>query len=994
MKKLLLLLLCGVSLPLSVFAQVLAEKTDPLLLQRMNAAPEEYQEVIIDLSDQEDTGAMLEYFETNKTPLRTRSYEVITRLQAKAAATQPAVIEKLKQTAGVDASTLYPVWIVNSIYVKAKAEAITRMAEWPEIGRLAWNAPVDVEAFVRKSAAAVSPNGTEPGLRAIKAPFMWNLGYTGYGRKALIIDTGDDGEHPALITNFWGNYAPKEHAWKGGGYPEDCADHGTHVTGTVVGLDRKTNDTIGVAYNAHWMGGPMQFPVGNATGCEQSFSQTIFASTVTMQWAINPDGNAATIEDQPDVVNCSWRGPEFDCTQSVALLNSVEAAGIGVVWAQGNEGPGAGTVTSGAAMNMSLVNSFAVGAIDGANPAFPIASFSSRGPTPCTGSGSLKIKPEVCAPGVSVRSSVSGGAYEAFDGTSMAAPHVAGAVVLLREAFPDLSGIQIKTALYNSAKDLGTTGEDNAYGMGIIDLQAAYNYLINEGNVPATPVTAERDVILLDAKVSGVCKGPVGVTVTFENASSENITSLTITYGLENGPQLTYDWTGNLAPNTFTTVTLPNLTGINPGEYVFVAELSNPNGQSETRTLNNRFKRFFVMADADYPTATATPQPVCNGGRVLLEYTGSLTPQEKVQWFINLLGNPISEESPFLTPALTQNTTYYINTAENFFTGKPSLPANSNTSSIDASLEFDVFTPFTLKSVKIYTDETGGRLIKLLDSDGNQVAFKLVSITQPGETRISLNFKVPVGENYRLTVDTGDPLKQTSTQAGYPYEVPDVLKITGGRTSSGFLTTSVYYYFFDWEIEVPRVCGRIPILLQASGGTAPTVNFTASADTVYLSAGGSVSFSDQTAGATSWSWTFGDGQTSIATNPTVIYTQAGTYKVRLQASVAGGCSNFAEKTIVVLQTVSTGAPKEIPAQVALFPNPASGQLFLEFGETIPEGLQIRIFDMLGRAILLVNKVTFTDKVAQVDISSLPPGMYTVQAGSDDQFNWAGKFVKK
>lgn len=993
MKKLLLLLLCGVSLPLSVFAQILAEKTDPLLLQRMNAAPDEYQEVIIDLSDQEDTGAMLEYFETNKTPLRTRTYEVITRLQAKAAATQPAVIERLKQTDGVDAGTLYPVWIVNSIYVKAKAAAISRMAEWPEISRLSWNAPVEIESFTRKSAAAVSPNGTEPGLRAIKAPFMWNLGYTGYGRKALVIDTGDEGDHPALVANFWGNYAPKDHAWKGGGYPEDCADHGTHVTGTVVGLDRKTNDTIGVAYNAHWMGGPMQFPVGNATGCEQSFTQTVFANTVTMQWSINPDGNASTIEDQPDVVNCSWRSPNFDCTESVALLNAVEAAGIAVVWAQGNEGPGTGTVTSGAAMNMSLVNSFAVGAIDGANPAYPIAGFSSRGPTPCTGSGSLKIKPEVCAPGVSVRSSVTGSTYEAFDGTSMAAPHVAGAVVLLRDAFPDLSGIQIKTALYNSAKDLGTAGEDNAYGMGIIDLQAAYNYLINEGNVPATPVSAERDVILIDAKVNGGCKGPVGVTLTFENASTENITSLTITYGLENGTQQSYDWAGNLAPNTFTTVTLPSLTGVNPGEYVLVAELSNPNGSPEPRTLNNRFKRFFVMADEEYPTATATPQPVCTGGRVLLEYTGSLTPQEKAQWFINTLGNPISQENTFLTPAITQNTTYYINTAENFFTGKTSLPPNSNTGSIDASLEFDVFTPFTLKSVKVYAEEASARLIKLFDSDGNQVAFKVTPVPA-GESRVTLNFKVPVGDNYLLTVDTGDPLKQTSTQAGYPYEVPDVLKITGGRTSSGFLTTSVYYYFFDWEIEVPRVCGRIPILLQVSGSTAPTVGFTASADTVFLSGGGSVSFSDQTAGATAWSWTFGDGQTSTTANPTVTYTQAGSYKARLQASVADGCSNFAEKTIVVLQTVSTGTPKEMPALVALFPNPASGQLFLDFGTLVPDGLRISIFDMLGRVVLQTNKITFTDKVAQVDIASLPPGVYTVQANGDEQFNWAGKFVKK
>ena len=45
-------------------------------------------------------------------------------------------------------------------------------------------------------------------------------------------------------------------------------------------------------------------------------------------------------------------------------------------------------------------------------------------------------------------------------------------------------------------------------------------------------------------------------------------------------------------------------------------------------------------------------------------------------------------------------------------------------------------------------------------------------------------------------------------------------------------------------------------------------------------------------------------------------------------------------------------------------------------------------------MLQTNKIAFTDKVAQVDIASLPPGVYTVQANGDEQFNWAGKFVKK
>ena len=997
MKKLLLLSLCGFLLPLPGFAQTPAEKINPSLGLRMAAAPDEYQEVIIQLSDQEDTGAMLETFEANKTPLRTRSYEVITRLQAKAAATQPVVVSRLQQLEGADATSIYPVWIVNAIFVKAKAAAIEQMAGWPEIGMLSWNAPPELEAFVGRGSTPPVPNGKEPGLSAIKAPFMWNLGYTGYGRKALVIDTGDDGEHPALISNFWGNQVPVNHAWHGSGYPEDCSDHGTHVTGTVCGLDRKTNDTIGVAFNAHWMGGPMQFPIGNATGCEVAFTQTIYSAMATMQWAINPDGDVNTISDQPDVVNCSWRSPNFDCGVNVNLLNALEAAGIGVVWAQGNEGPGASTVTSGAAMNMGLVNTFAVGAVNGNNPNFPIADFSSRGPTPCSGTGSLKIKPEVCAPGVAVRSSVSGGTYEAFDGTSMAAPHAAGAIVLLREAFPELSGIQLKMALYNTATDLGVAGEDNTHGMGMINLQAAYNYLINEGNTPAPPVPVERDVLVIDTKVEGICKGPVVPTITFENASQQTINSLQILYGVENGTQLTYDWTGALLPNTFTTVELPAITGILPGDYVFVSELTNPNGMPDSRPLNNRFKRHFVMADEDYPTASLIPQqalPVCSGSKVLLQYTGTLGPQEKVQWFINLQGNPIAEGESYLTQPIAQNTTYYVNTAEEFNTGKPELPPNTNTASINAALLFDVDKPFTLKSVKIYTEETGARLVKLLDNAGNQVAFKLVSITQTGGQTVALNFKVPVGEDFELTFSSGEPLKQTSNQPGYPYNVPGVLNIYAGKTSSGFPTTTVYYYFFDWEIEVPQVCGRIPVPLQVSTQTAPAVSFTASADTVYLSNGGNVSFNDQTADAVSWYWDFGNGLSSTDENPGTTYAQTGNYKVRLLAGVADGCSNIAEKTIVVLQTVSASEAYIAPERVTLYPNPAGNTLLLEFLDPVPDNLDVSIFDLLGRAVRLPNQATFTDGVMQLDVSTLPPSVYMVQLSANANFRWAGKFVKK
>ena len=69
----------------------------------------------------------------------------------------------------------------------------------------------------------------------------------------------------------------------------------------------------------------------------------------------------------------------------------------------------------------------------------------------------------------------------------MAAPHVSGAVLLLKEAFPYLSGEELLMALYLTAVDLGDPGEDNTYGMGLIDVDAAFQYLANS-NLPIDPL--------------------------------------------------------------------------------------------------------------------------------------------------------------------------------------------------------------------------------------------------------------------------------------------------------------------------------------------------------------------------------------------------------------------------------------------------------------------------------------------------------------------------
>ena len=83
-------------------------------------------------------------------------------------------------------------------------------------------------------------------------------------------------------------------------------------------------------------------------------------------------------------------------------------------------------------------------------------------------------KPEVVAPGYRILSNYKKNRRSKISGTSQAAPHVAGAIALLKQVNPEHTGTQIKYILMNTAHDLGTSGEDNNYGHGIIDLWAAY----------------------------------------------------------------------------------------------------------------------------------------------------------------------------------------------------------------------------------------------------------------------------------------------------------------------------------------------------------------------------------------------------------------------------------------------------------------------------------------------------------------------------------------
>ena len=406
-----------------------------------------------------------------------RGQFVYDQLTQTAESTQADVRAQLEQS-GVAYQSF---WIVNAIQVTANEAVIDDLAQMPEVERIL----PDQVIHLPPPSPGVAENkvqNVEWGVNQIGAPSVWAIpGVTGQGVIVASIDTGVQYNHPALVAQYRGN--------KGGGVfdhnynwfdpakvcgnpslvPCDNNNHGTHVTGTMVGDDGGANQ-IGVAPGARWIA---------AKGCESSFcsSASLLAAG---QWILAPtnlSGQNPQVGLRPHIVNNSWGGGGGNPWYQ-GIVDAWIASGIFPMFSNGNSGPSC--FTSGSPGD--FVASYSAGAYD-INGA--IAGFSSRGASAFGG----EIKPNIAAPGVNVRSSVTGSSYAAFNGTSMASPHVAGVVALMLSANPVLIGKigPTRTLLDQTAIDVadlqcgGTPADNNVYGEGRLNapaaVQAALDYI-------------------------------------------------------------------------------------------------------------------------------------------------------------------------------------------------------------------------------------------------------------------------------------------------------------------------------------------------------------------------------------------------------------------------------------------------------------------------------------------------------------------------------------
>ncbi len=462
-------------------------------------------DIILLLSDAVDVTALKTQMDAERWPVQQRSTHLIKLLQQKAADTQAQLLRKADDSGHVH-TDVKGFWLVNAISMKADKAMVRYLMNQPEVAYIELDTGISgrIDDTRGKLSEAKTAGSKEPGIGVIGAPELWAMGYYGTNRIGMVHDTGLHPNHVALADRNLSNRMPLSRSWLPyySQMPTDrSSSHGTHVGGTMAGLQPESGDTIGVAPKAYLI----------AADPLSSGDFDYFFSTVQLlqghQWAIDPDGNPDTTDDMPDVINNSWGGTVSaespDCQVVMKnILTNVEAAGIANVFSAGNMGPEPSTITRPKNINAGLVNVFATGAVNGnvPGPNYPIAEFSSRGPSTCEETGSLLIKPEVVAPGENVRSAVgNAGAYDVFSGTSMAAPHVSGGVLLLKEAFPTLTGEEVLLALYHTAIDLGEPGEDNDYGNGLIDLKAAFDYLAQMYE-PHPPANMEIDIELVEIR--------------------------------------------------------------------------------------------------------------------------------------------------------------------------------------------------------------------------------------------------------------------------------------------------------------------------------------------------------------------------------------------------------------------------------------------------------------------------------------------------------------
>ena len=370
-------------------------------------------------------------------------------------------------------------WITNQLFIEeASSGLLEKLLMHPSVEEIVEQEVVQVEELT-PTIATTGPHltdfnssnatiGSPPwGMKRIEVESIWATGNTGQCVVVGLIDTGVRHTHEAIRSNFRGEYGwydPENKTLE----PYDQNGHGTHTTGTLAGANG-----IGVAPGVTWMA---------CKGCRVGVcpQADLLACAQFMTCPTDTQGNNKDCSKAPRIVSNSWggRGANSYFQDAAAVWHR---AGIIPIFSNGNLGPKCASASSPG--DYANVISVGMTAVNGS-----ISRRSSKGPARLTNI----IKPDLSAPGVDVLSAWNGhdSHYKLFSGTSMACPHVSGAVALMLSAKPELSYDEVRTILVESVEthslkptnaSCGNVSDgifpNNDYGHGLLNLPKAFAVL-------------------------------------------------------------------------------------------------------------------------------------------------------------------------------------------------------------------------------------------------------------------------------------------------------------------------------------------------------------------------------------------------------------------------------------------------------------------------------------------------------------------------------------
>lgn len=367
---------------------------------------------------------------------------------------------------------------------------------------------------------------------------------------------------------------------------------------------------------------------------------------------------------------------------------------------------------------------------------------------------------------------------------------------------------------------------------------------------------------------------PVEALFTISDSVFCNVPA-TVNFSNQSVNAQSYLW--DFGDGTTSTATSPTHTYQNMGAYNVVLWADAGICGSDTLLLP-----YTINVGLAAPTAANVQN--CGPDSVILTASG----YDSIYWYSNTSDTiPLHIGDSLITPHLDTTTTYYAQGVISHPTQNAGRYDNAGSGGYFGSqthwhyLIFDCYVPTTLKSVKVYADGSGTRTISLRDHS-NQVLESVDVFIPHGESRITLNFDIPVANDLQLVGEGVVNLYRNTSITTYPYEIPGLISITESSASlSPYNTPGNYYYFYDWEVR-EQDCYSVFAPVTAYILDEPISDFS------YQVSGYTVNFTDESIYAINHLWHFGDGNTSLLSNPIHTYALPGSYDVKLIAENACG----------------------------------------------------------------------------------------------------------